>query len=190
MLLTGFQDTQLVTPEELVCRNETTVSFVVPIEGRAAVYLGPAVRPDVARTYFKATVKLAGTFNLLKGPSLEKIEVTKTALDTLQLLDTASTGSRDINQQPAQQFVARVCSTLLKRALSKEVPVITKAGITKSLADLQRTFINSSVAALEKRGVQIYKLLESMLKTNKESPAGNKGPSKVATLRTLPDLIG
>lgn len=46
----------------------------------------------------QATVKLAGTFNLLKGPSLEKIEVTKTALDNLQLLDTASSGLRDINQ--------------------------------------------------------------------------------------------
>lgn len=156
----------------------------------------------------QATVKLAGTFNLLKGPSLDKIEVTKTALDTLQLLDTASSGARDINQvnsiillrrikchliqnthssvykfQPAQQFVARVCSTLLKRALSKEVPAITKNGISKSLADLQQTFINSSVAALEKRGVQIYKLLESMLKTNKD-PNANKAPSKVAIFRT------
>ncbi|XP_022653981.1 uncharacterized protein LOC111269474 isoform X1 [Varroa jacobsoni] len=177
MLLTGFQDAQLVTPQKLECSNETTVSFVVPIEGRAAVYLGPAVRPDVARTYFKATVKLAGTFNLLKGPSLEKIEVTKTALDTVQLLDSASSGVRDINQ-PAQQFVARVCSTLLKRALAKEVPAITKSGIAKSLADLQQTFINSSVAALEKRGVQIYKLLESMLKTNKESSTASKGSAK------------
>lgn len=67
----------------------------MPIEGRAAVYLGPAVRPDVARTYFKATVKLAGTFNLLKGPSLDKIEVLKTALDNVQLLEASA---RDSNQ--------------------------------------------------------------------------------------------
>lgn len=86
--------------------------------------------------------------------------------------------------QPAQQFVARVCSTLLKRALTKEVPAITKSGISKSLADLQQTFINSSVAALEKRGVQIYKLLESMLKTNKETANANKAPSKVAIFKT------
>lgn len=92
--------------------------------------------------------------------------------------------------QPAQQFVARVCSTLLKRALAKEVPAITKSGIAKSLADLQQTFINSSVAALEKRGVQIYKLLESMLKTNKESSTASKGSAKVAIFRTVSDDIG
>jgi len=164
MLLTGFQDTQLVTPVELVCSNQTDVAFVIPLEGRAAVYLGPAIRPDVARTYFKATVKLNGVFNLLKGPSLDKIEVIKTSLDNVQLLDSSA---RDANTPP-QQFVARVCATLIKKALGKEVPTITKNSVNKSLADFQKNFINSSVAALEKRGVQIYKLLESMLKTNKD----------------------
>ncbi|XP_003746699.1 uncharacterized protein LOC100904146 [Galendromus occidentalis] len=184
MLLTGFQDTQLVTPEKLECTNQTTVSFIVPIEGRAAVYLGPAVRPDVARTYFKATVKLAGTFNLLKGPSLDKIEVIKTALDNVQLLEASA---RESNQ-PAQQFVAKVCSSLIKRALSKEVPVITRNSIGKSLVDLQQTFINSSVAALEKRGIQIYKLLESMLKTNKEA-AKNKDKDQQDRPITTQDLL-
>lgn len=90
--------------------------------------------------------------------------------------------------QPAQQFVAKVCSSLIKRALSKEVPVITKNSIGKSLVDLQQTFINSSVAALEKRGIQIYKLLESMLKTNKES-AKNKDKDQQDKPITTQDLL-